>query len=181
NPPVFRKSPHFLNMSRTAPFGFSSNIPDLQTFAKGAVTQHLPRTLTRNSSGPNPDFRLPTPAELAAMEAFMLAQEFPAVTDPDKFNLSRFATTAQQQRGRDAFFGPIAKCSQCHGGTVLSGGNANFNTGVVNQPINGPEQDNLPCEPSVGTCGSRAFNVPQLFNVKNLFPLFHDASAANVP
>ena len=189
-PPVFRKSPHFLNLSRTAPYGFSSNIPDLQTFAKGAVTQHLPRTLARNSSGPNPDFRLPTPAELAAMEAFMLAQEFPAGSDPDKFNLNRFATTPAQQRGRDAFFGP-AKCSECHGGLVLAqttvsihgkpiGINGTFNTGVVNQPINGPGVDNLPCEPAVGTCGSREFNVPQLFNVKNLTPLFHDGSAATV-
>src|SRR3989454_5420239 len=193
NPPVFHKSPPFLNMSRTALFGFSSNIPDLQTFAKGAVTQHLPRTLTRNSSGPNADFRLPTSAELAAMEAFMLAQEFPAGTDPDKFNLNRFATTPAQQRGRDAFFGLTAKCSECHGGPVLAqttvsiqnkpiGINGTFNTGVVNQPINGPAADNLPCErdPMIGTCGSREFNVPQLFNVKNLIPLFHDGSAGTV-
>src|ERR1051325_9600577 len=70
--PVFRKSPHLLNLSqRIAFFGLSGNVFDLQTFATGAVTQHFPRTLARNSGGSNPDFRLPTSDELAAMEAFM--------------------------------------------------------------------------------------------------------------
>ncbi len=193
NPPVFRKSPPLLNLSRTAPFGFSGNIPDLQTFAMGAVIQHFPRTLARNDGGPNPDFRLPTAEELAAMEAFLLAQEFPPGNDPDKFNLDRFVLTAAQQRGRDLFFG-AAKCSQCHGGPVLAettvsilekpiGVNASFNTGVVNQLINSLVVDNLPCEPStvtVGPCGSREFSTPQLFNVKNLGPFFHDASAATL-
>jgi mono/diheme cytochrome c family protein len=118
NPPVFRKSPHLLNLNRTAPFGFSGDIPDLRTFSSGAVTQHFPGTLARNSTigvGGNPDFRLPTAGELAAMEAFMNAQEFPAGNDSNKFNLDRFVSTAAEQRGRDLFFG-AAKCSQCHGG-----------------------------------------------------------------
>jgi cytochrome c peroxidase len=183
---VFRKSPHLLNLSRTAPFGFSGDIPDLRTFATGAVQQHFPRTLARRSSGANPDFRLPTADELAALETFMLAQEVPSGTDPDKFNLDRFATTAAQIRGRTAFFGP-AKCSECHGGPVLAtttvnilgkgiGVNAAFNTGVVNQSINSPAGDNLPAEQG----GAREFSVPQLFNVGNLGPYFHDASAATL-
>ncbi len=152
--------------------------------------QHFPRTLARLSTGGNPDFRLPTAAELAAMEAFMLAGDFPPGNDPNKFDLDRFALTAQQQSGRTAFFG-AAKCSQCHGGDVLAvttvdilgkgiGVNAAFNTGVVNEPINGAGIDNLPCEPSVGMCGTREFSTPQLFNVKNLAPFFHDASAATL-
>src|SRR6185369_9992174 len=43
--PVFRKSPHLLNMNqRFAGFGFglSGSVPDLQSFATGAVTQHFP-------------------------------------------------------------------------------------------------------------------------------------------
>ena len=190
NPPVFRKSPHLLNMSRTAPFGLSGESANAQLFTTGAVQQHFPRTLTRNGGGTNPDFRLPTADELAAIEAFMLAQEFPPGTDADKFNLDRFALTEAQQRGRTAFFGS-AKCSQCHGGTVLAattvsiqekavGVNAAFNTGVVNQPINSAGGDNLPCEPSVGVCGTREFSTPQLFNIKNLAPFFHDASVATV-
>jgi len=193
-PPVFRKSPHLLNLDqRTGPFGLSGCCADLKSFTTGAVIQHFPRTLARNSGGSDPDFRLPTPDELAAMEAFMLAQEFPAGTDPDKFNLDRFAITAAQQRGRDAFFGP-AKCSQCHGGPVLAettaailgkpiGSNASFNTGVVNQAVNSVAVDDLPCEPStvsVGACGSREFGVRQLFNVANLGPFFHDGSSARL-
>jgi cytochrome c peroxidase len=177
-PPVFRKSPHLLNLNqRTGPFGLSGSVGDLQSFATGAVIQSFPRTLARNSGGSAPDFRLPTSDELAALEAFMRAQEFPAGTDPNKFNLDQFAITAAQQRGRAAFFG-AAKCSFCHSGTVLTN-SALFNTGVVNQTINSAGMDNLPCEPSTA-CGSRAFSVRQLFNVANLGPFFHDASAAKL-
>lgn len=193
HPPVFRKSPPLLNLSKTAPFGFSGNIPDLKAFATGAVIQHFPRTLARNAGGSSPDFRLPTLEELEALEAFMLAQEFPPGNDPDKFSLGRFVRTPAQQQGRALFFG-AAKCAQCHGGPVLAettvniqgkgiGVNASFNTGVVNQPINSVGVDNLPCEPStpvVGPCGSREFSTPQLFNAENLGPFFHDASAATL-
>jgi cytochrome c peroxidase len=189
NPPVFRKSPQLLNLSRTAPFGFSGDIPDLETFSAGAVRQHFPRTLARAETGGNPDFRIPTPDELAAMKEFMVAQEFPPGNDPNKFDLNNFATTAAEQRGRDAFFGQ-AKCSQCHGGDVLAqttvailnqpiGVNGRFNTGVVNQPVNSPGVDDLPSEGS-NPPGSRTFSVPQLFNAKNLGPFFHDGSAATL-
>ena len=177
--PVFRKSPHLLNLSqRIAFFGLSGNVFDLQTFATGAVTQHFPRTLARNSGGSNPDFRLPTSDELAAMEAFMRSHEFPAGTDPNKFNLNNFIVTAAQQRGFAAFNG-AAKCAECHQGTVLAAGS--FDTGVVNQVINSGGLDNLPCEPSVGApCGSRSFLTRQLFNIANLGPFFHDSSAATL-
>src|SRR5947209_9153694 len=176
--PVFRKSPHLLNLNqRTGPFGLSGSVANLQAFATGAVTQHFPRTLARNSGGSSPDFRLPASDELAAMETFMRAQEFPAGTDPNKFNLNQFVVTAAQQRGRDAFFGQ-AKCSFCHSGTVLSDF-VPFNTGVVNQTINSAAVDNLPCEPA-SPCGSRAFTTRQLFNIANLSPFFHDGSAATL-
>jgi hypothetical protein len=177
-PPVFRKSPHLLNLDQRFPrFGLSGSVPDLRSFVTGAVTQHFPRTLARNSGGANPDFRLPTPDELVAMEAFMLAQEFPAGTDPNKFNLNRFVITAAQQRGRDAFFG-AAKCNFCHNGPVFTD-SLFFNTGVVNQTINSAGMDNLPCEPSTA-CGTREFGVRQLFNIANLGPFFHDDSAATL-
>jgi hypothetical protein len=179
--PVFRKSPHLLNLNqRFGGFGFglSGSVPDLQSFATGAVTQHFPRTLARNSGGSDPDFRLPTSDELAAMEAFMRSLDFPAGTDPNKFNLSNFVITAAQQRGFNAFFG-AAKCSFCHSGTALGGSLAAFNTGVVNQTINSAGMDNLPCEPA-SPCGSRAFSVRQLFNIANLGPFFHDSSAATL-
>jgi hypothetical protein len=174
--PVFRKSPHLLNLNqRFGPFGLSGSVNDLQSFATGAVTQHFPRTLNRNSGGSDPDFRLPTSDELVAMEAFMRAQEFPAGTDPNKFNLSRFLITAPQQRGFNAF---LTACSVCHSGTVFTDSGL-FNTGVVNQTINSAGIDNLPCEPSA-PCGTRAFSVRQLFNIANLGPFFHDGSAATL-
>lgn len=177
-PNVFRKSPHLLNLSqRFGSFGLSGNFFDLQTFATGAVTQHFPRTLNRNSGGADPDFRLPTFDELAAMEAFMRSLDFPAGADPNKFNVNNFAVTAAQQRGLNAFFG-AAKCSLCHGSNILNS-SATFNTGVVNQTINSAAVDNLPCEPSA-PCGSRAFSVRQLFNIANLSPFFHDGSAATL-
>jgi hypothetical protein len=176
-PPVFRKSPHLLNLSRRSGFGLSDNFFDLQSFATAAVIQHFPRTLARNSDGSDPDFRLPTSDELAALEAFMRAQEFPPGTDPNKFNLDRFVITPAQQRGRTAFFG-AAKCSFCHDGTVLTISTV-FNTRVANQTINSLGMDNLPCEPST-PCGSREFSVRQLFNIANLGPFFHDGSAATL-
>src|SRR5580765_6528287 len=176
--PVFRKSPHLLNLNqRFPPFGLSGSVGDLQSFATGAVTQHFPRTLARNSNGTDPDFRLPTPDELAAMEAFMRSLDFPTGSDPNKFDLTRFVVTAAQQRGLNAFVGQ-AKCSFCHSGTVLTD-SALFNTGVVNQVINSAALDNLPCEPSTA-CGTRAFSVRQLFNIANLGPFFHDGSAATL-
>src|SRR6476646_4749106 len=176
--PVFRKSPHLLNLSqRFGPFGLSGSVFDLQSFATGAVTQHFPRTLNRNSGGSNPDFRLPTADELVAMEAFMRSLDFPAGTDPNKFNLNNFVVTAAQQRGSNAFFG-AAKCSFCHASSILNS-SATFNTGVVNQTINSAAVDNLPCEPA-SPCGSRAFSVRQLFNIANLGPFFHDGSAATL-
>ena len=111
------------------------------------------------------------------MEAFMRSLEFPAGTDPNKFNLNRFVLTAAQQRGFNAFFG-AANCSACHNGTVLTDSGL-FNTGVVNQTINSAGVDNLPCEPSTA-CGTRAFSARQLFNVANLGPFFHDGSAATL-
>ena len=188
-PAVFRKSPHILNLSRTGPFGFNGAQADLQVFTLDAVRQHFPRTLARATEGPDPDFRMPTPDELSAMDAFQRAQEFPTGNDPNKFNLDRFVTTPAQQRGRNVFFG-VGRCSFCHGGTVLAtttvnilgkgiGVNASFNTGVAAQGINAPNVDNLPCEP-VGACNTREFSVPSLMNIRNLGPFFHDNSAATL-
>lgn len=181
NPNVFRKSPHLLNLSQRffSGFGLSGNFSNLQSFATGAVQQHFPRTLARSSTGPAPDFRLPTPDELAAMEAFMRSLDFPAGNNPNKFNLNNFVVTAAQQRGFNAFFG-AAKCAECHGGTVLNFGCCDtISTGVVNQTINSAAVDNLPCEPNT-PCGTRAFVVRQLFNIANLGPFFHDGSAATL-
>ncbi|HEX4999070.1 MAG TPA: choice-of-anchor D domain-containing protein [Terriglobia bacterium] len=183
--PVFRKSPHLVNVSLTAPYGLSGEFANLQDFTTGAVRQHFPRTLARNPDGLDPDFRLPTAEELAALEVFMLSLEFPAGDDPNKFDLGRYATTEAQRRGRDEFV--VLGCAACHGGPALSqtttpilnkpsGVNAAFDTGVAA----GPLTRSLPCDPPVsdgGSCGSREFSTPQLFNLPGLGPFFHDGSA----
>jgi cytochrome c peroxidase len=179
NPPVFRASPHLLNAALTAPYGLSGEFPDLRVFATGAVMQHFPKTMSRVSGV---DFRLPTDAELDAMEAFMRSIFLPA---DQKFALDNFVTTLQQRRGSDLFFGQ-SKCGQCHNGTVLAsasaalgGGNQNFNTGVVNLPINlvndpdNPGGGPLPREAG----GLREFNTPPLMGVSLTAPFFHDTSA----
>src|SRR5258708_4403387 len=149
---VFRKSPNLDNAKLTSPFGLSGLVGGAATlgdFATGAVKQHFPRTIDRVNAV---DFRLPTAAETAALDAFQQTRNVPA---DENFDLNRFATTTAQIAGRAAFFGS-AKCSKCHSGTVLattdgsiSGktGNANFNTGVDAMPIN-VAVDLLPTEAS---------------------------------
>jgi hypothetical protein len=177
---VFRKSPNLDNAKLTSPFGLSGLVGGAATlgdFATGAVKQHFPRTIDRVSGV---DFRLPTAAETAALDAFQQTRSVPA---NENFDLNLFATTTAQIAGRAAFFGS-AKCSKCHSGTVLATtdgsiagktGNANFNTGVDNAPIN-VAIDLLPTEAS----GLREFNTPALFNVKNHSPFFHNGAVATV-
>ena len=180
--PVFRGSPHLLNIALTAPYGLSGEFADLRVFTTGAVMQHFPKTLARQEGT---DFRLPTEDELIAMEAFMNSVNLPADRG---FALENFVTTAQQRRGSDLFFG-AAKCFNCHNGAVLAdsvaalgGGNRNFNTGVVNQRINlenhaeNPGGGALPLEAG----GLREFNTPPLMGVARTAPFFHDNSAATL-
>jgi cytochrome c peroxidase len=178
NPPVFRNSPHLLNLDQTAPYGLSGEFADLREFTVGAVKQHFPKTLTRAEEV---DFRLPTEDELIAMEAFMQSIHLPA---NQNFDLENFVTTVQQRRGSDLFF-TTAKCFNCHNGPVLAdsvpalgGGNRDFNTGVVNLRINlenhaeNPGGGALPLE----AAGLREFNTPPLFGIGRTAPYFHDDS-----
>jgi len=175
-PPVFRGVPHIFNQELTAPFGWSGNFSSLTDFSTHAVIQHFPRTLNRV---PGVDFRLPTPQELEALEAFMLSMALP----PDRnFDIESFVTTPAQARGRDLFFG-TAKCSFCHNGPALTD-NSFFSTGVVNLPVNTvpPPECAPPCAPigprELG--GTRPFNTPTLFGLANTAPFFHDNSAATL-
>lgn len=178
-PPVFRNSPHLLNLDLTAPYGLSGEFPDLLSFTVGAVMQHFPRTLDRVAGV---DFRLPTEDELIAMDAFMRSIALPADRD---FSLSRFVTTTAQRRGSDLFFG-TAKCFNCHNGPVLAdavselgGGNEDFDTGVVDLRIN---QEDRPENPDGGPLpeeagGLRRFNTPPLMGTAGTEPFFHDSAA----
>jgi hypothetical protein len=101
----------------------------LRDFATGAVTQHFTLTLNRV---PNKDFRLPTPKELDAMEAFQLSMGRQA-----ELNLSTMTLKgAFADLGRQLFLNEV-KCNFYHSNAANVGtdpSNANFNTGVEQFP-----------------------------------------------
>lgn len=203
HPFVYRGSPHLLNIALTAPYGLSGEHANLQTFSAGAVHEHFPRTLARNSNplaGPL-DFREPTNDELAALEAFMNSIKLPADGNYDldrmiNAAIARGGDAAAISRGRGFFTSP-GQCFRCHGGPVLAdvdqsmidqnlvivppGGSRNlkFNTGVVRQAINNSPEINscldtaLPSEAG----GNREFSVAPLVGVPRTGPFFHDNSA----
>jgi cytochrome c peroxidase len=196
NDPVFRGSPHLLNIALTAPYGLSGGIPDLRAFTVGAVIQHFTQTLARGAT----DFRLPTDPEIDALEAFMNSITFPSDGNLDLDRMIAFdvaqngSDPVQIQRGRDVFFGPDAQCSACHSGPTLSHadgslgtgtGNLEFDTGVVNRPANfddgcigGPGDPTLPLPPEAGT--DRTFSTAPLVGVARTGPFFHDNSASTL-
>lgn len=169
-----RASPSLMNLAVTAPYGLSEEFPDLNSFAKGAIEQHFPRSLSRV---PGVDFRPATVAELDAMTAFQNSLVSLTGANVDVFSpQSIFVTTELQRKGRDLFFGE-ASCTSCHNSTVLSGG-ARF-TGVSNLPIN--VTDGLPTEQFSGAPkNTRAFGAPSLFDVHFTAPFFHDNSVATL-
>ncbi len=108
----------------------------LRDFATGAVTQHFTKTLNRE---PGLDFRLPTDAELDAMEAFQLT-----LGRQEDLVLPLTLKDPQVARGQALFMAnPDANgmngggCNACHSNAGANAsfapGNFNFNTGVENQ------------------------------------------------
>lgn len=144
---VMRGVPHLLGLSRYLIPG-NQPIPPLQRtgwggdgapgggtlreFATGAVTQHFTKTLGRV---PGVDFRLPSDAELDALEAFTLAigrQDNPVI-DAIRFRdpVVAFGREAFQGRGVNSF------CFICHanaGANTGGGTNNNFDIGVGRLP-----------------------------------------------
>jgi len=171
-PPVFRGTPHLLNVGDTAPYGLSGEVADLQTFSAMAVRQHFTRALARV---PGVDFREPTGDELAALEAFMrtIVAGNPQGVDPFSLVLGPAAA-----RGRDLFFNK--GCAQCHVGPFLSGVTA-FDTGVTRRDVNlvAPPECSM-CPPIGPLEGDRAFDVPALVGIRDTAPFFHDNSAATL-
>lgn len=141
-------------------------------FAFGAIVQHATKDLRRR---PGTDFRIPTQAELDALEAFQLFT-----------GRQKFVNTAQltlrdslAQRGRDLFlsFDTGGKCVRCHTdmGTITPIGtiepplliNTNFNTNVQALTPNLPSDDG-----AVNALGD--FNVPVLIEAADSGPFFHN-------
>jgi cytochrome c peroxidase len=156
----------------------------LREFAIGAVFQHFTRTLDRI---PGVDFRLPTDAELDAIEAFLLS-----LGRPSELNLSTLVLKDDNaSKGLTLFNNDVGKCSLCHFNAGANQAitdplgtteNANFNTGVegaVSRFL--PSGSALPRDGGFGRgsdghggFGDGTFNTPSLVEAADSPPFFHN-------
>ena len=157
----------------------------LRQFAVGAVVQHLTKTLNRVEGV---DFRLPTDAELDALEAFQ--RSLGRQKEVDLAALTFLDDAAQ--RGKDLFegVGMNRSCTPCHanaGANVVDdenpdeGFNDNFDTGtrlLGTGPAEGgfgqDHQDGVP------GFGNGTINTPPLIEAADTAPFFHNNSAATL-
>ena len=152
----------------------------LRSFATGAVIQHFTKTLNRV---PGVDFRLPTDAELDALEAFQLS-----LGRQSELTLPLPLKGTVAKRGQELFLSPtVAKCFACHFNAGANGapqvfgagaGNLNFNTGVEDLPDQPQDLTGelVPPDDGFGTPGDGTFNVPSLIEAADTGPFFHNNS-----
>lgn len=156
----------------------------LRSFATGAVTQHFPKTLNRL---PGVDFRLPTEAELDALEAFQLS-----LGRHDDLQLPLPITGIIAARGQEIFMdNTLGKCNACHFNAGANGdpaifgpgaGNLNFNTGVEALPDQPADLTNelVPPDDGFGIPGDGTFNTPPLVEAADTGPFFHNNSVETI-
>ncbi len=148
----------------------------LRAFAVGAVIQHFTKTLDRVAGV---DFRLPTDAELDALEAFQLSLGRQA-----DLQLPLPLTGTVARRGQEIFLdNALGKCNICHrnaGANATLGpqdaGNASFNTGVEDLPDQPADLtgERMPPDDGFGTPGDGRFNTPPLVEAADTGPFFHN-------
>jgi len=146
---------------------------DLRSFATGAVTQHFTKTLNRKEGE---DFRLPTPDELLALEAFQLSLGRQEDLDLDRLVLRDPLAQKGQGIFQNGTGNPLAggRCSGCHsnaGALNASGANLNVNTGVEDLA---DLASGIPRDDGFGTPGNGAFNTPPLVEAADTGPFFHN-------
>jgi hypothetical protein len=163
----------------------------LNEFAFGAVVQHFTKSLVRV---PGTTFRIPTQAELDALEAFQLfggRQKNPDIT---QLTFGDPAAAA----GRDAVFGS-ANCAACHRDLRGDPFNFDFNTGVETIPLLFRTKANMPLDGGFGVInedpadrrkfvagsvdtgfGDGQFNVPPLYEAADTGPFFHNNGVATL-
>jgi mono/diheme cytochrome c family protein len=150
----------------------------LRAFATGAVIQHFTKTLNRV---PGVDFRLPTEAELDALEAFQLSlgrQKDLALPLP------LLGTVAK--RGQEIFLNDgLGKCNVCHrnaGANRAGADNANFNTGVEDLPDQPARLigEKVPRDDGFGRPGDGTFNTPPLVEAADTGPFFHNNAVETI-
>lgn len=150
----------------------------LRSFAVGAVIQHFPKTTNRVAGV---DFRLPTPEELDALEAFMLS-----IGRQADLTLPLALADARVQRGQALFLdNNVARCNVCHFNAGANAnpavfgpdvGNRNFNTGVEDLP-NLPGRGGQPPAPrddGFSIPGNGEFNTPPVVEAADTAPFFHN-------
>ncbi len=153
----------------------------LRSFAVGAVVQHFTKTTQRRDGI---DFRLPTDAELDAMEAFQLS-----LGRQEEISLPLPLKDVVAKRGQELFDNE-GRCSNCHfnaGANVPAGsanrqGNLNFDTGVENlpdQPADLTAELNPP-DDGEGTPGNGSFNTPSVVEAADTGPFFHNNSVQTI-
>jgi len=156
----------------------------LRSFATGAVIQHFTKTVNRV---PGVDFRLPTDAELDALEAFQLA-----LGRQQELTLPLRLRSAVALRGQAIFnSGAEGKCSACHFNAGANGspqifgpgaGNLNFDTGVEDLPDQPADLlgEKNPPDDGLGVPGNRTFNTPGLVESADTGPFFHNNSVSTI-
>ena len=154
----------------------------LRSFAVGAVIQHFTKTTNRVAGV---DFRLPTEAELDALEAFQLSlgrQQDLELPLPLKGSLAL--------RGQEIFLDDtVGKCNLCHNnaGAIakINGrdlGNASFDTGVEDLPDQPADLtgERVPRDDGFGRPGDGTFNTPPLVEAADTGPFFHNNAVATL-
>ena len=135
------------------------------------MIQHFTKTLNRVAGV---DFRLPTDAELDALEAFQLSlgrQADLALPLPLRGTVAK--------RGQEIFLdNGLGKCNVCHGNAganLAAGNNANFNTGVEDLPDQPARLtgEKVPRDDGFGRPGDGTFNTPPLVEAADTGPFFH--------
>ena len=189
---VMRAVPHVLAMrtSVTSPAGprtgwSGDGAPgdgSLRSFATGAVIQHFTKTLNRVAAV---DFRLPTDAELDALEAFQLS-----LGRQSDLVLPLALKGTVARRGQELFLdNNVGKCNVCHanaGANARLGpaelGNANFNTGVEALPDQPARltAEKMPADDGLGTPGDGTFSTPPLVEAAGTPPFFHNNAVATI-
>ena len=156
----------------------------LRSFATGAVIQHFTKTTNRIAGV---DFRLPTDAELDALEAFQLS-----LGRQEDLNLPLPLNGVIAARGQEIFLdNTLGKCNVCHlnaganGDPAIFGpgaGNLNFATGVEDLPDQPADltDELVPPDDGFGSPGNGEFNTPPLVEAADTGPFFHNNSVETI-
>jgi cytochrome c peroxidase len=160
----------------------------LHDFAVGAISQHLTNDVARRSGV---DFRLPTQAELDALEAFQLS-----LGRSKELDVRALTFREQAAENGKTLFNSQGLCFVCHNnGGARSQGPAIFNNVNLDQGVEQrPETLALGLPPDAGFgkapkfdengtfrgFGTGEFNVQTLIEAADTPPFFHNNSAATL-